>query len=180
MREGCELVYKTTFLRGQDNNNNNIAIMGRKRRTSARELEDEFPTAPVKASELRKGNYMIINRKPCKVLEMNTSSPGKHGHAKIHFIAMDLTRMKKIETIHPSTHMVQVPQQKREEFMLIYFDEAEMVADLESMGGESRESFPIPENLYGKGVKQALENGDEISVIIAQIHGVEQVVNFRF
>ena len=157
--------------------------MGRKRQNrSAREYEDEeeFPTTPMKASDLRKGNYMIINDKPCKVLEMNTSSPGKHGHAKIHFVAMDLTRMKKIETIHPSTHMVMVPQQTKQEFMLISLDEDDMVANLESKGGESRENFPIPTSLYGKGAKQAWARGDDISVVVTKVHGVEQVATFRY
>ena len=144
------------------------------------EDEEEFPTTPMKASDLRKGNYMIINDKPCKVLEMNTSSPGKHGHAKIHFVALDLKRMKKIETIHPSTHMVQVPQQSKKEFKLISFDEDDMVANLKSKGGENRENFPIPMSLYGKGVKQALAKGDDISVVMVKVHGVEQVVNLRF
>ena len=84
---------------------------------------------------------------------MNTSSPGKHGHAKIHFIALDLKRMKKIETIHPSTHMVQVPQSKKEELRLMALDEDEMMATLESKDGERRDNVPIPISLFGKGVK---------------------------
>ena len=156
--------------------------MGRKRRTSARELEEEeeFPTTPQKASDLRKGNYMTINDKPCKILEMNTSSPGKHGHAKIHFIALDLKRMKKIETIHPSTHMVQVPQSKKEELRLMALDEDEMMATLESKDGERRDNVPIPISLFGKGVKQALTKEDNVTVVLVKVHGVEQVVSFRF
>ena len=155
--------------------------MGRKRRSS-RELEEEeeFPTAPQKASDLRKGNYMIINNKPCKILEMNTSSPGKHGHAKIHFVATDMKRMKKIETIHPSTHMVQVPESKKEELRLISLDEDDMMATLESKDGEWRENVPIPLSLFGKGVKQALAKDDNITVVLVKVHGVEQVVSFRF
>eukprot|EP00009_Paramoeba_aestuarina_P018797 CAMPEP_0201525812 /NCGR_PEP_ID=MMETSP0161_2-20130828/29619_1 /ASSEMBLY_ACC=CAM_ASM_000251 /TAXON_ID=180227 /ORGANISM="Neoparamoeba aestuarina, Strain SoJaBio B1-5/56/2" /LENGTH=152 /DNA_ID=CAMNT_0047925921 /DNA_START=43 /DNA_END=498 /DNA_ORIENTATION=+ len=152
--------------------------MGRKRRVSSRELEeeDEFPTTPQKASDIRKGNYMIINDKPCKVLEMNTSSPGKHGHAKIHFVAMDLKRMKKIETIHPSTHMVQVPQSTKEELRLVSIDEDDMLAILERKDGEWREDVPIPTSLFGKGVKQALAKDSDITVVMSKVHGVEQVV----
>mmetsp|Transcript_38733 Transcript_38733/g.61363 ORF Transcript_38733/g.61363 Transcript_38733/m.61363 type:complete len:157 (-) Transcript_38733:18-488(-) len=156
--------------------------MGRKRRVSSRELEeeDEFPTTPQKASDIRKGNYMIINDKPCKVLEMNTSSPGKHGHAKIHFVAMDLKRMKKIETIHPSTHMVQVPQSTKEELRLVSIDEDDMLAILERKDGEWREDVPIPTSLFGKGVKQALAKDSDITVVMSKVHGVEQVVSFKY
>ena len=40
-------------------------------------------TFPSKASALRKGGYILIRNHPCKIVEMSTSKPGKHGHAKV-------------------------------------------------------------------------------------------------
>ena len=40
-------------------------------------------TFPQQCSALRKGGYVVMKERPCKIMEMSTSSPGKHGHAKV-------------------------------------------------------------------------------------------------
>ena len=38
---------------------------------------------PVQCSTLRKNGHVVIKGRPCKIVEMSTSKPGKHGHAKV-------------------------------------------------------------------------------------------------
>eukprot|EP00009_Paramoeba_aestuarina_P007859 CAMPEP_0201516140 /NCGR_PEP_ID=MMETSP0161_2-20130828/7534_1 /ASSEMBLY_ACC=CAM_ASM_000251 /TAXON_ID=180227 /ORGANISM="Neoparamoeba aestuarina, Strain SoJaBio B1-5/56/2" /LENGTH=60 /DNA_ID=CAMNT_0047913163 /DNA_START=74 /DNA_END=253 /DNA_ORIENTATION=+ len=52
-------------------------------------------TTPAQASSLRKGGHIVIKGHPCKVVEMSTSKTGKHGHAKVHFVAVDIFTNKK-------------------------------------------------------------------------------------
>lgn len=55
---------------------------------------------------------------PFKIVEMSTSKTGKHGHAKVHLVALDIFTNKKLEDICPSTHNMDVPVVKRREFIV--------------------------------------------------------------
>ena len=37
---------------------------------------------PMEAGQIRKGGYIVIKNRPCKVVSVSTSKTGKHGHAK--------------------------------------------------------------------------------------------------
>ena len=45
---------------------------------------------PMEAGQIRKGGYIMIKDHPCKVSDVSTSKTGKHGHAKVHMVALDI------------------------------------------------------------------------------------------
>uniref|UniRef100_A0A673VL92 Eukaryotic translation initiation factor 5A n=1 Tax=Salmo trutta TaxID=8032 RepID=A0A673VL92_SALTR len=45
---------------------------------------------------------------PCKIVEMSTSKTGKHGHAKVNMMGIDIFTNKKYEDLCPSTHNMDV------------------------------------------------------------------------
>ena len=65
-------------------------------------------THPVKASSVRKGGYVMLRGFPCKIVELSTAQPGKHGHSKVHFIGLDVFTGKKYEDISPAKDTVEV------------------------------------------------------------------------
>jgi translation initiation factor 5A len=66
-------------------------------------------TVSTEAGQIRKGGYIMIKGKPCKVKDVSVSKTGKHGHAKCKFSASDIFTGASCEELCPSTHSIDVP-----------------------------------------------------------------------
>merc|ERR1711865_769956 len=80
-------------------------------------------TYPMEGGSVRKGGHIMIKGRPCKVSDVSTSKTGKHGHAKCHFVAIDIFTGKKMEDLVPASHTTAVPFVKKEEFQAMDVDE---------------------------------------------------------
>merc|ERR1712062_956934 len=91
-------------------------------------------TYPQQCSALRKGGHVMIKEKPCKIVEMSTSKTGKHGHAKVHMVALDIFTQKKYEDICPSTHNMDVPNVTRTDYQFTDITDDDFVELMEDDG----------------------------------------------
>ncbi|OEH79994.1 eukaryotic translation initiation factor 5A [Cyclospora cayetanensis] len=76
-------------------------------------------TYPMQAGAIRKNGFCMLKGNPCKVVDFSTSKTGKHGHAKIHLVGLDIFTGKKYEDVCPTSHNMDIPNVKRTEYQLV-------------------------------------------------------------
>merc|ERR1712048_1196288 len=75
-------------------------------------------TVPIRAGEVRKGTYVMLKGKPCKVHDVSISKTGKHGHAKANIMGFDVFTGRKYVEIYPTSHNMTAPTMFRSEYEL--------------------------------------------------------------
>jgi len=150
------------------------------------ELQADFESAdsgaskvyPAQCSSLRKNGYVVMKGRPCKIVEMSTSKTGKHGHAKVHMVGIDLYNAKKYEDICPSTHNMDVPFVKRVDYQLVDISADDFLSLMDD-GGEVREDIKIPAGELGDEIRAKYENGDDIACTLMCAMGIEEVIAIK-
>jgi translation initiation factor 5A len=99
---------------------------------------------PIEAGQIRKGGYIMIKERPCKVSEVTSSKTGKHGHAKCHFVAIDIFTGKKIEDLVPASHTTYAPFVKKMEYQFLDVDDDGFISCM-TEDGTQREDLKIPD-----------------------------------
>jgi len=134
-------------------------------------------TYPQQCSALRKGGHVMIKGRPCKIVEMSTSKTGKHGHAKVHLVAIDIFTQKKLEDICPSTHNMDVPNVTRRDLQLIDIDDGFLTIMDEE--GNLSSDIKVPEGEVGEEIERRHGNGEELLVSILSAMGEECAVQVK-
>ena len=91
---------------------------------------------------------------------MSTSKTGKHGHAKVHLVAIDIFTGKKLEELCPSTHNMDVPNVTRTEYQFSYIDD-DFLHLITSEGGEKND-VKVPEGEVGDKIREYEDAGVDI------------------
>ena len=103
---------------------------------------------PMEGGQIRKGGYLMIKGRPTKVIEVSTSKTGKHGHAKCHFVAIDIFTGKKMEDLVPSSHNTLVPVVTTAEYTVLDVGD-DGALSLLTAAGETKDDLNLPDEAAG-------------------------------
>ncbi len=119
-------------------------------------MSNDIIYIPVK--DVKEGRFILIDNVPCKVVDIETSAPGKHGSAKVRITAIGIFDGQKRTLLKPSSADVEAPviTKKRAQVVSVSGNMAQLM-DLESY--ETYE-LQIPEEL-----KESIKPGAEVEVI---------------
>eukprot|EP00984_Skeletonema_dohrnii_P016617 scaffold7430_cov156-Skeletonema_dohrnii-CCMP3373.AAC.12 len=138
-------------------------------------------TIPMEAGQIKKGGFIMIKGKPCKVLSISVSKTGKHGHAKCNFLAVDIFTGKKLEDMVPSSHGTTVPVVVRSEWEIIDIGDDDELTLMDE-GGDQKTDVNLPgypENM-AQEIRDAWNDGEnQVSVTVQAAVGIEQVIAYK-
>merc|ERR1719201_2808844 len=103
-------------------------------------------THMVEAGSIRKGGYIMIKGKACKVKDVSVSKTGKHGHAKCKFSASDIFTGATCEELCPSTHAIDQPFVTKKDYSIMGIEGDYL--NLMDEEGEMREDLQLPNVEY--------------------------------
>ena len=136
-------------------------------------------TFPMQCSALRKNGHVVIKGRPCKIVDMSTSKTGKHGHAKVHLVAIDIFTAKKYEDLSPSTHNMDVPHVTRREYQLLDVSDDGFLS-LMNDDGDTKDDVKMPDGEVGDKInKLFVEEEKDTNVIILTSMGEQAAVEAK-
>eukprot|EP00741_Cyanophora_paradoxa_P023532 tig00021589_g22734.t1 len=135
-------------------------------------------TIPQQAGTIRKGHFIVLKGRPCKVVETSTSKTGKHGHAKVNFTGIDIFNGKKYEDMCPTSHNMDVPIVKRDEFDVVDIDHDGFVSLMDKKG-EIKSDLKLPDNEIGQRLKAAFEEGKNLIAVVQEAMNEEAIIDLR-
>lgn len=111
-------------------------------------METEGETKKTDAGSMKPGSFMVMDGAACKVVDIQISRPGKHGHAKARITGVGLIDGKKRVEVMPGHDLVDVPiiGKKTAQVLSITGDKANL------MDVDTYETFDleIPDELKGQ------------------------------
>ncbi|EEP81688.1 eukaryotic translation initiation factor 5A-1 [Uncinocarpus reesii 1704] len=136
-------------------------------------------TYPMQCSALRKNGFVVIKGRPCKIVDMSTSKTGKHGHAKVHLVALDIFTGKKLEDLSPSTHNMEVPNVTRKEYQLIDISEDNYLS-LMADDGSTKDDVKLPEGEVGEKIEKLFRVEEkDTNVVVLTAMGEEVAMDAK-
>ncbi len=123
------------------------------------ELEVKFE----KAGRVKKGQWILIDGAVCRVTDVQISSPGKHGSAKVRITAIGVFDGQKRQLLRPSDADVEVPvmHRKRGQVLAVMGDVVQIM-DLNDYN-----TFEVPVSTIDEELRDKLQPGAEVEYMEA-------------
>lgn len=109
------------------------------------------------ATELRPGNFALIEGAPCIVKAIDISKTGKHGAAKARIEAIGILDNKKRIVVMPGSERVEVPIIEKRKAQLLSINKQGMMASMMDL-----ESFETLEAAIDPDILERVEEGAQV------------------
>jgi translation elongation factor IF5A len=137
-------------------------------------------------SSIKKGNYLMIDDHPCRVIDTSFFKPGKHGSAKHKFIGVDIFTDKKCITVVSSDQTVTSPVVTRDQYTLLNVNcptglnnssNPIPISLMDDYGGV-KDDINLPDNELGKRIAKAFDSDKCLILTIQSAIDKEKVISF--
>lgn len=110
--------------------------------------------------QLKVGRYVVIDEEPCKILDITTSKPGKHGAAKARLECVGMFDGVKRSMVAPVTEKCKIPMIDKRKVQILNINQNQA----QVMDMETYQNFEIP---VSDSEKAALSPGKEVLIMEA-------------
>eukprot|EP00802_Teleaulax_amphioxeia_P020017 Tamp_20282.p2 GENE.Tamp_20282~~Tamp_20282.p2 ORF type:complete len:158 (-),score=54.94 Tamp_20282:321-794(-) len=151
------------------------------------DAEDDYDAAdsgaadctPIEAGAARKGGFLVIKGRPCKIVDMSKAKVGKHGAAKCAFTGIDIFTGKKLEAIAPASAGLSQPIVERNEYEMCDISDDDFVTLMDA-GGNMREDIKVPDDPEtAKKLRARMDEGIATMVTVLKAMGAEQIIDMK-
>eukprot|EP00918_Siedleckia_nematoides_P064067 GHVU01139356.1.p2 GENE.GHVU01139356.1~~GHVU01139356.1.p2 ORF type:complete len:158 (+),score=41.04 GHVU01139356.1:46-519(+) len=151
------------------------------------DAEDDYDAAdsgaadctPIEAGAARKGGFLVIKGRPCKIVDMSKAKVGKHGAAKCAFTGIDIFTGKKLEAIAPASAGLSQPIVERNEYEMCDISDDDFVTLMDA-GGNMREDIKVPDDPEtAKKLRARMDEGITTMVTVLKAMGAEQIIDMK-
>eukprot|EP00958_Prasinococcus_capsulatus_P025206 scaffold4147_cov412-Prasinococcus_capsulatus_cf.AAC.13 len=139
------------------------------------------PRLPEKiAVELTAGFSACSNPFRRPVVDISTSKTGKHGHAKCHFVTIDIFTGKKLEELVPSSHNLECPNVNRVDYQLLDIDEDDFLSLMKDDGSTKDDlKMPTLDDELIDSIRKNFEDGKDLILTVQEAMGEESVIAMK-
>ncbi|KAJ7503551.1 eukaryotic translation initiation factor 5A-2 [Mycena galericulata] len=130
----------------------------------------------VECKDLRGNGHVVINGRPCKIVDMARCHSGFG--IKVFIQGIDVFTGRKLSTASRGTDEMQVPTIISKQYELVTVgqdDLLELVAD----DGSVKHGMTVPEGDYGKQIWDGLQADEKVLVTILSAMGEDAVISVR-
>ena len=151
------------------------------------DAEDDYDAAdsgaadctPIEAGAARKGGFLVIKGRPCKIVDMSKAKVGKHGAAKCAFTGIDIFNGKKLECIAPASAGLSQPIVERNEYEMCDISDDDFVTLMDA-GGNMLEDIKVPDDPEtAKKLRARMDEGITTMVTVLKAMGAEQIIDMK-
>lgn len=159
--------------------------------TESKTFEAEFETVdsgasncyPISIHDIKKGSYVVMENRPCRVTDIDIVKVGKHGHAKASITGEDIFNEKKYCQVCPASNTKYAPEIKRTEHTIMTVDDEQFISLVDSKGIMKQDlklpNFTEHDEVVSNRIKKGIETGKVMIATVLTAMGLEKIEDAR-